>query len=62
MVSVLESFFSPGYSSLNVMFHAKRSSSGHLGYHAVIVFDNVEKNVGGGYDGQSAIWKIYSYN
>jgi len=35
------------------MFHAKRSSSLHLGYHDVIVFDNVEKNVGGGYDGQS---------
>jgi len=53
MVSVLVSFFFPGYSSLNVMFHAKRSSPVHLGYHDVIVFDNVEKNVGGGYDGQS---------
>ena len=35
------------------MFHATRSSTVYLGYHAVIVFDNVEKNVGGGYDGQS---------
>ena len=45
--------FLPGYSSLNVMFHAKRSSRLYLGYHDVIVFDHVEKNVGGGYDGKS---------
>lgn len=35
------------------MFHAERSSSVHLGYHDVIVFDHVDKNIGGGYDGQS---------
>jgi hypothetical protein len=35
------------------MFHAKRSSRLYLGYHDVIVFDHVEKNVGGGYDGKS---------
>ena len=35
------------------MFHAKRSSPLNLGYRDVIVFDHVEKNVGGGYDGKS---------
>ena len=38
------------------MFHAKRSSPLYLGYRDVIVFDHVEKNVGGGYDGKSGIF------
>ncbi|VDI47605.1 Hypothetical predicted protein [Mytilus galloprovincialis] len=40
-------------SQINVMFHAVRTSAIHLGNKAVIVFDSVEKNIGGGYNVQT---------